>query len=180
MNERTTCCYIFHVEIDQLRLGLNNIRVTFELDGKCSCTCPYVCPRNANHFSCNVGSSIYLGITMMWLILICPKKDEDEWHHNKCLYGQCKDCGIKNILVHPVECNGSNPIVVEWKRFAMETPMSKVEHPLKKLTFVYKKTKNEKSMSILNPSYKILSNIILYRGGKISNYKLLLFPSPKT
>jgi hypothetical protein len=79
----------------------------------------------------------------MWQILICPKKYEDEWHHKKCLYGQCNDYGIKKIPLCPIECNGFNPIMVEWKRFAMETTMSKAEHPLKKLTFVYKKTNNE-------------------------------------
>ncbi len=54
MKERSTCCYIYHVEIGQLRLGLNNMRVTFELHGikKCNCTCPYICLRNANQFSC--------------------------------------------------------------------------------------------------------------------------------
>jgi hypothetical protein len=33
MKERNTCCYIYHFEMDQLRLGLNNMRVTFELHG---------------------------------------------------------------------------------------------------------------------------------------------------
>jgi hypothetical protein len=70
--------------------------------------------------------------------------------------------------------------MVEWKIFAMETTMAKTEHPLKKLTFVYKKTNNEESIECSNPSYKILSSIILYQGGKISNSKLLLYPSPKT
>jgi hypothetical protein len=59
------------------------------------------------------------------------------------LYGQCSDGDIKKIPLCLVECNGSNPTVVELKRFAMETTMSKAEHPLKKLTFVYKKTNNE-------------------------------------
>jgi hypothetical protein len=54
------------------------------------------------------------------------------------LYGQCNDYGIKKFPSCLVECNDSNLTVVEWKRFAMETTMSKVEHPLKKLTFVYK------------------------------------------
>jgi hypothetical protein len=41
--------------------------------------------------------------------------------------------------------------MVEWKIFAMEIRMSKVEHPLKKLTFVYKKTNNEKSIMYFKP-----------------------------
>jgi hypothetical protein len=88
---------------------------------------------------------------MTWQILICPKKDEDEWHHKKCLYGQCSDCGIKKIPLFLVECNGSNSTMVEWKRFAMEITMSKVEHPSKKLTIVYKKTNNEESIEYFKP-----------------------------
>jgi len=119
--------------------------VTFEFHGikKCNCTCPYICLKNVNQFSSNIIYFVYLSITMMWQILICPKKYEDEWHHKKCLYGQCNDYGIKKIPLCPIECNGFNPIMVEWKRFAMEITMSKAEHPLKKLTFVYKKTNNE-------------------------------------
>jgi len=42
MKEKSTCSYIYHVQIDQLQLGLNNMRVTFELHGikKCNCTLP--------------------------------------------------------------------------------------------------------------------------------------------
>jgi hypothetical protein len=79
------------------------------------------------------------------------QKNEDEWHHKKCLYGQCDDFGIKKIPLCLVKCNVSNLTMVEWKRFAMETTMSKVEHPLKKLTFVYKKTNNEESIEYFKP-----------------------------
>ncbi len=104
MRQMSSCCYIYHVEIDQLWLGLNNMKVTFELHGirKCSCTCPYVYLRDANQFSCNVMSSIYPCITMMWQILVCFKKDEGEWHHKKCLYKQCNDGGIKKIPLCPI------------------------------------------------------------------------------
>jgi len=88
---------------------------------------------------------------MMWQILICPQKYEDEWHHKKCLYGQCSDYGIKKIPLCPIECNGFNLIVVEWKRFAMDTTTSKAKHHLKKLTFVYEKTNNEKSIEYFKP-----------------------------
>ncbi len=80
-----------------------------------------------------------------------PPKNEDEWLHKKCLYGQCSDYGIKKFPLHPGECYGFNVTVVEWKRFAMETTMSMVEHPLKKLTFVYKKTNNKKSIEYFKP-----------------------------
>jgi hypothetical protein len=51
--------------------------------------------------------------------------------------------------------------------------MSKAEHPLKKLTFVYKKTNNEESIEYFKPKLQNLSSIILYQGGKISNSKLI-------
>jgi hypothetical protein len=117
---------------------------------------------------------------MMWQILVCPQKYENELHHKKCLYRQCSDCGIKKIALCPVECNGSNPTVVDWKRFAMETTMSKAKHFLKKLTFVYKKTSNEKSIEYFKPKLQNFVKHNLYRGGKISNSKLLLSPSLKT
>ncbi len=41
--------------------------------------------------------------------------------------------------------------MVEWKRFVTETTMSKAKHPLKKLTFVYQKTNNEKSIDCFKP-----------------------------
>jgi len=99
LKERNTCCCIYHVEIDQLQLGLNNMNATFELHGikKCNCTCPYICLKNVNQFSSNVIYFVYPCITMTWQILICPKKYEDEWHHKKCLYGQCSDYGNKNF-----------------------------------------------------------------------------------
>ncbi len=97
------------------------------------------------------------------------EKDEDEWHHKKCLYGQCNDCGIKKIPLCPIKCNGSNPTIVEWKRFSMEPTMSKDGHPLKKLTLVYKKTDNEEFIEYFKPKLQILPSIILYRGGKINN-----------
>ncbi len=117
---------------------------------------------------------------MMWQMLICPKKYEDEWHHKKCLYGQCSDYGIKKNPLCRVECNGFNLNVVEWKRFAMETTMSKVEHPLKKLTFVYKKTNNEKSIEYFKPKLqkKFKHNFVLRWQNK--QFKASISPSTKT
>jgi hypothetical protein len=68
--------------------------------------------------------------------------------------------------------------MVEWKRFAMETTMSKVEHPLKKLTFVYKKTKNEKCIEYFKPKLKnvVKHNFVLRWQDKQFKASIVSFP----
>ncbi len=41
-------------------------------------------------------------------MIICPKKEEDEWHAKKCLYGQCKHCKIKKNPLYPIDCGNYN------------------------------------------------------------------------
>lgn len=122
---------------------------------------------------------LYPSITMMWQILVCLKKDEDEWHHKKCLYGQHSDYGIKKIPLCLVECNGSNSTMVEWKRFSMETTMSKVEHPLKKLIFVYKKTNNEESIEYFKPKLQNFVKHNFVSRSQNKQFKAFFFSFPK-
>jgi len=77
-----------------------------------------------------------------------------------------------------VKCNGSNPIVVEWKRFVIETTMSKIEHPLKKLTFVYKKTNNEESIECFKPKLQnfVKHNIVSRWQNKQFKTSIVSFP----
>ncbi len=107
-----------------------------------------------------------------------PKTDEDEWHHKKCLYGQSNDCGIEKIPLCLVECNGSNSTMVEWKRFVMETTMSKAKHCLKKLTFVYDKTNNEKSIEYFKPKLQkfVKNNFVLRWQNKQFKSSIVSFP----
>ncbi len=57
-------------------------------------------------------------------------------------YDQCGDCGVKFD-------GSSEALAVEWRRFAMETSMSKVGKSLKKLTLVHKKTSSEEFIEYL-------------------------------
>jgi hypothetical protein len=80
------------------------MRVTFRLHGENICDCTYldVCgPTN----SCDASSILYPSITTLWQMILCPKKDEDEWHAKKCLYGQCKHCGIKSFRFCLIKCD---------------------------------------------------------------------------
>jgi hypothetical protein len=58
--------------------------------------------------------------------IVCPKNDLEEWHAKKCLFGQCGKCGINIFPFCPIENDGSNPFLVKWKRFALESTMSKL------------------------------------------------------
>jgi len=95
------------------------------------------------------------------------------------LYGQCGDGGIKKFPLCLVECNGSNMTVIELKRFAMETTMSKAEHPLKKLTFVYKKSNNEKSIEYFKPKLQNFVKHNFVSRWKNKQFKAYFFSFPK-
>ncbi len=72
-------------------------------------------------------------------MIVCEKPKEENWHKKKCLYGQCNSCGVNKFLFYLVEINGSIEALVKWRRFAMETTISRSSKILKKLTLVYKK-----------------------------------------
>jgi hypothetical protein len=108
-------------------------------------------------------------------MIVCPKEDEDEWHAKKCLYGQCKHCGIKKIPFCPIKCDDFNYAMVDWKIFAMETTMSKARKPLKKLTLVYKKINSEEFIEYFKPKLQKNSSTTSYQGGETISY-VLSFP----
>jgi hypothetical protein len=58
MKERNTCC-IYHVEMEELRLGLNNMKAKSSLhhNDACECRCSYVC-FHSNQSSCGFIQSV--------------------------------------------------------------------------------------------------------------------------
>jgi hypothetical protein len=96
-----------------------------------------------------------------------------------CLYRQYSDCGIKKIPFCLVECNGFNPTMVDWKRFVMETIMSKAKHSLLKLTFVYKKTDNEKSIEYFKPKLQNFVKHNFVSRWKNKQFKAFIVSFPK-
>jgi hypothetical protein len=90
MQKRNTCCCIYHIEMEELRLGLNNMKVKSSLhhSDECECQCSYV-SLHSNQYACGASSKAYKGTTNMWQMIVCEKLEEEEWHKKKCLYGQC-------------------------------------------------------------------------------------------
>jgi hypothetical protein len=43
----------------------------------------------------------------------------------KCKFDQCKNCGVKFFAFFPMASINDSPKLVEWKRFALETTMSR-------------------------------------------------------
>ncbi len=152
MKEQNTCYCIYHVELDELQLGLNNLRVKFEPhhSGECECRCSYVC-FHASHFGCGASSKVFESITKMWQLIVCEKGEEEEWHKKKNLYCQCGECGVENFPFRLEEVNSSSEALVEWKRFTMETTMTRSGKTLEKLTLVYKKTNSDEFVHYLKP-----------------------------
>jgi hypothetical protein len=85
----------------------------------------------------------------LWQVVVYPKAKKKEWHVKKCMFSQCNQCGVKNLAFYLVECNGDGPKMVEWCRFVMETMMSRVGKPLKKLFLVYKQTTSNELMEYM-------------------------------
>ncbi len=69
MWDQNTCCYIYHVELNELRLGVNIMR----RQGNSKKVC--------NHHEHKVFAprkTSYKDITCLWESIVCPKGDFDE------------------------------------------------------------------------------------------------------
>jgi hypothetical protein len=85
------CCK-YHVELDMLKQGLNNIRdVRIGAHVKNACACEYsVCKvSNPNSHLCQAHDKVYFEVTMLWEECVCPKPKLQEWHKLECLMGDC-------------------------------------------------------------------------------------------
>jgi hypothetical protein len=105
-------------------------KILTSLSDECECQCSYVC-FHSNWFACGVSSKVYQSTTDMWQMIVYEKLKEEEWHKNKCLYGQCISYGVDKFPFCLKESNGSIEALVEWKRFAMEITTSRASKSLK-------------------------------------------------
>ena len=93
LKERNTCCCVYHIKMDMLRLGVNNMRTNSEGihgDG-CVCTCE-VCRPNGSGNRCNARNMTYGTISKLWRSCVCEKQPSSEWHNRTCLVRTCKVC----------------------------------------------------------------------------------------
>jgi hypothetical protein len=113
------CCK-YHVELDMLRQGLNNIkhaRKGTHVKNACGCEC-FVCKlSNPNSHLCQAHDKVYFGVTMLWEERVCPKLKLQKWHKLECLidYPQCK------VNIFPICPNESSPSnwLVSWRCFEL-------------------------------------------------------------
>ncbi len=111
MQNWNTCFYIYHVEVDELQLGLNNMCRHHKSLKVCTHHEDEVCA------PCN---ALYKGTTSLWESIICSKKNYDEWHIKECFYGKCTSCGMQKLQFCGNELNGLDDWVVQWRHYALE------------------------------------------------------------
>ena len=52
-------------------------------------------------------------------LTLCPKQDDQKYHHPKCIARTCKKCGTKKLLIHVDILVRENSKNVEWKRLGV-------------------------------------------------------------
>lgn len=170
LKERNVCCCIYHVEMDELRQGFNNMRLRSGMHNSkiCSCMCEEVC-RPVGNEDCNCrescreeesgcckGSvSTYPGTTELQDAILCPKDDLCEWHKRECIFGECDACGIELLRVCPFEEQGDSNRKLQWKRFEMVDVLTTKGEQRKKLQLVYKETTSDEFLAYFNPKLQL-------------------------
>jgi len=69
MKECNVCCYIYHVEMEELHVVLNNMHMKFNIHSKtqCQCSCEEICqPIDVESFNCVGTLTTYPTLTTLW------------------------------------------------------------------------------------------------------------------
>jgi hypothetical protein len=86
--KRNVYCYIYHVELKELRVGFNCMRTNSRLHDGCTCFCEETCQAtNGFEEGCVTKHATFLGLTTMWESIIRPRDPFAKWHERKCLGG---------------------------------------------------------------------------------------------
>jgi hypothetical protein len=98
LKERNTCACKHHVEMAELRLGFNNMRIGSKgVHGQnCTCDCD-VCFNVTPSVVCQVEKRQFVGLTDMWDSILCPMENS-AWHNPSCVKGNCNECGIDMLM----------------------------------------------------------------------------------
>lgn len=56
------------------------------------------------------------GVRLLWYSILCPKGPLEEWFRFDCIFGKCKDYGVKSLKLcpHKIYVNGQ---LMQWKCF---------------------------------------------------------------
>ncbi len=146
MWNQNTCCYIYLVKLDEVRLGLNIIWRQGNFEKVCS---------HHEHKVCAPCKTSYKNITCLWESIVCPKGDFDEWYKKECLYGNCSTCGERKLRFCSKELNGIDECPIQWRHYALEEIGSKNGKPLKELTLAYKNTYLDEFIGYFKPKLQL-------------------------
>jgi hypothetical protein len=83
MKEWYVCCCICHVELEELRVALNNIQLSCSIHSKthCKSSCEDVCQLETTKTNiCTSSHATYLGLTTLWEFMICPQDEFSKCH----------------------------------------------------------------------------------------------------
>ncbi len=80
MKNHNVYCYIYHVEMEELKVGFNHMREKYGLHLKFHYEYEVVCGIINDSFTSCVGSHANLAITTFWEAIVCPKDTHYKWH----------------------------------------------------------------------------------------------------
>jgi hypothetical protein len=152
MKDRNVCCYIYHVEMEELRVDFNFMRKLsgIHASNTCNCDCEEVCG-GRDGCGCKGHFLTFTGTTSMMESILCPLDEFTEWHDRKCVFGECEDCAIAYFSCCPIEEQGKSLEKVNWKHFAYQTITTKKGLEKQKLQLVYKSSGSDEFLAYLKP-----------------------------
>jgi hypothetical protein len=81
IKEWSTCCYRYHIELMELKIGFNNMcSKTKGIHANCGCSCVDVCcPIDAQDVTkCCASQITFLGLTKPCNFILCPNPSNDD------------------------------------------------------------------------------------------------------
>jgi hypothetical protein len=152
MKDRNVCCCIYHVEMEELRVDFNFMRKLsgIHASNTCNCDCEEVCG-GRDGCGCKGHFLTFTSTNNMIKSILCPLDEFTEWHDRKCVFGECKDCGIAYFSCCPIEEQGKSLEKVNWKHFAYQTITIKKGLEKQKLQLVYKSSGSDEFLAYLKP-----------------------------
>ena len=81
LKDRNVCCFIYHVEMEELRVGFNYMRARSVIHSETAIECQFeVCESLTGESHCSAKSSTFADVTAMAESILCPKSDHSQWH----------------------------------------------------------------------------------------------------
>jgi len=83
MKDQNVCCCIYHVELEELRVGFNHMlqKLGLHLSSHCDCNCEAICQSIDGLIDGCMGShATFPSLITMWESIICPKDRYVVWH----------------------------------------------------------------------------------------------------